>query len=156
MQYIVKEKVLCSAEKSSVILAEPNSSISAEPNVRSVTNVNSDPISRRKKSIIYISRIRSLLIMIFVAKALQVILSKLQLFCSYQSFPACSLKSYLLSYLVTLKFKSRAQILLKSWSSYPCSGMSKQNCPFHFQILHTKLHIFVSPFFNILVSTRFI
>jgi hypothetical protein len=29
MQYIVKEKVLCSAEKSSVILAEPSSRSSA-------------------------------------------------------------------------------------------------------------------------------
>ena len=35
MQYIIKKKVLCSAEKGSVIWAEPISS--AEPNVRSVT-----------------------------------------------------------------------------------------------------------------------
>jgi hypothetical protein len=37
MQNIVKEKVLCSAEKSSVIWAKPNSRSSAEPNVWSVT-----------------------------------------------------------------------------------------------------------------------
>ena len=34
------KKVLCSAEKSSVIWAEPHSRSSAEPNVRSVTNVS--------------------------------------------------------------------------------------------------------------------
>ena len=33
------KKVLCSAEKSSVIWAEPHSRSSAEPNVRSITNV---------------------------------------------------------------------------------------------------------------------
>ena len=37
MKFIVKKKVLCSAEKGSVIWAEPNSRSSAEPNVWSVT-----------------------------------------------------------------------------------------------------------------------
>ena len=39
---VIQKKVLCSAEKSSVIWAEPYSRSSAEPNVRSVTSLKSD------------------------------------------------------------------------------------------------------------------
>ena len=50
MQCIVKEKVLCSAEKRSVIWAEPNSRSSAEPREPNVLPVKNTYYTRKKNS----------------------------------------------------------------------------------------------------------